>query len=117
MHEMALACEVVEQVTRLAEAEGAAGVSRVTLRLGVLSGVERGAFEFAYPAAAEGTVLAGAELAMEEEPAAVLCRRCGRRTEPEVPFPVCGACGSTDVDVVAGRDFTIRSVELEFEGP
>lgn len=113
MHEMSLACEVVDEVTRLAEAEGAVGVSRVTLELGALSGVERNAFEFAYPAAVEGTALARAELVLEEVAATVLCRMCERRTEPALPVLVCGACGSADVDVVAGRDFIIKSVELD----
>ena len=113
MHELSLASALVEQVQRVCDAEQAASVVSIRLRLGALSGVDRESFEFAFPLAAEGTCAADAKLVFEAVPAEITCDGCGQRTVPGKMFLTCGACGSNRVRVTAGRDFQIVSVELK----
>jgi hydrogenase nickel incorporation protein HypA/HybF len=73
------------------------------------------ALEFAFGLVADGTVVAGAELAIEEIPVRVTCRACAAET-PQTRFPLaCPRCGSLDVDVVAGEELQVDSLELEDE--
>lgn len=113
MHELSLAQALVQQVAAIVEREQASRVAALTVSIGALAGVDRDAFEFAYPYAAEDTVLAGAELHVRECPADVLCSTCGRHSSPEVVWLRCVHCGSADIEVVCGRDFLLESVELE----
>lgn len=113
MHELSLAQGLVEQVERAAESEGALRVVRIAVRIGKYSGVERDAFEFAFPCAAENTVAQNAELEIEELPAAVACRSCKAISHPEVANLACTQCGSTDVEITGGHEFLIQSIELE----
>jgi len=115
MHELSLAQGLVEQVQRAAAAEGAVRVLGLTLVMGAYSGVDREAFEFAFPLAAEGTCLEGAELRIEEIPVTVYCLSCQKESNPEIPYLICSHCGSTDLKLTGGREFLIQSVELEIE--
>ena len=116
MHELSLAQSLVEQVGRAAEKENAVRVLRIVVAIGKHSGVERDAFEFAFPFAAGEGVLEGAELVVEEIPATVACRSCGAESHPGIVNLVCMRCGSAEVELVGGREFLVRSVELEVPG-
>jgi len=116
MHELSLAQSLVEQVGRAAEKENALRVSRIVVVIGMHSGVERDAFEFAFPFAAEESVVEGAELVVEEIPATVACRSCGADSHPGIANLACTRCGSTKVELVGGREFLVRSIELEVPG-
>ncbi|OPZ31326.1 MAG: Hydrogenase/urease nickel incorporation protein HypA [Lentisphaerae bacterium ADurb.BinA184] len=112
MHELSLAEELIRQVERVLAEQNASRALRLTVSIGELSGVERDAFEFAFPMAAADTPLAGATLDIEEVPARVRCRRCGADAKAAFPLLLCEACGSTEVEVAGGREFTLRSVEV-----
>ena len=113
MHELSLAQGLVEQLVSTAAAENALRVERIVVVIGKYSGVERDAFEFAFPFAAEGTVVQGATLEIEELPVEVACRHCKLLSHPDPILLHCLECGSGDVELKGGREFLIKSVELE----
>ncbi len=112
MHELSLAEALVEEIERIAARENALRALRVTLRVGALSGADPEALRFAFPVAAEGTVAAGAELAIETEPFRVRCAACGAETEADPLDVRCPACGATTVEAVGGADLALRAVEF-----
>jgi len=110
VHELSIAESVVQVATR--HARGRA-VAKVTLRAGHLRQVVPSALEFAFELVAKDTVAEGATLAMEEVPAAGACRGCGSESKL-ADFPLrCGRCGSFDVEVIAGEELTVDSLELD----
>lgn len=113
MHELSLAEDLIEQLTQAAASEQALRVKRVTVTIGKYSGVEPDAFEFAFPFAAEGTVVEGAELVIQELPITVECRICHATSHPEPTQLACSKCHSDDVELKGGREFLIQSAELE----
>lgn len=115
MHELSLALALVEQVQRVQAEHGASAVIAIKLGLGALAGVDREAFAFAFPLAAEGTGAEHARLEIEDVAAEVTCDACGRRSTPGLMRLHCTACGSTRVRITAGRDFVVKSVELQTE--
>ncbi len=113
MHELSLAQSLVEQIVQTATDENATRISKVVVVIGALSGVEPAAFELAFPLTAEATTAEGAELVIEERSATACCMQCNHIFTP-VGVPVrCDACGSDRVSLQGGRDFLIRSIELE----
>jgi hydrogenase nickel incorporation protein HypA/HybF len=113
MHELSLAQALVDEVEQIRTREEAEAVVAVTVEIGALSGVDRESFLFAFPLAAEGTALEGALLKVEEAPAEVTCDACGATSQPAVTNLLCGLCESRRVRITHGRDFLIRSVELQ----
>jgi hydrogenase nickel incorporation protein HypA/HybF len=110
MHELSIA----DAVVRIAS-DHACGrrVTKVTLKVGHLRQVVPSALEFGFELVAHGTTVEGAELEIEDVQTAVRCRRCGGDTALR-EFPLqCGRCESFDVDIVAGEELFVESLELE----
>jgi hydrogenase nickel incorporation protein HypA/HybF len=108
MHEMAITQSVVEAVC-----EHAAGrrVHSVKLEVGALCAVVPDSMQFCFELATEGTVADGARLDLDVQPGAARCRSCGQGFELRDFILLC-PCGSADVEVVAGRDLRILSMEV-----
>lgn len=113
MHELSLACSLVEEAEKVLDAENAGHATRVSVGIGKLSGIEMDAFEFAFPLAAEGTRLENAELVIEDLPIRVRCRDCDKESNPDFPRCACTACGSDNIELLGGREFVIQSMEVE----
>lgn len=113
MHELYLAESLIEQIERCLSKEGAAKVHKVTVQMGKLSGVEREPFEFAFKLASEGRITEKTKLVIEEVPLEISCGDCGEKTCPEIPFMKCGRCDSVNVKIISGKDFLIKSMEIE----
>jgi hydrogenase nickel incorporation protein HypA/HybF len=112
VHELAIA----ESVVRIAERHAAGrAVTRVELKVGHLRQVVASALEFGFELVAQGTCVEGAELALEEVPAAGRCRSCGEEGELGA-FPLsCPRCGSWDLELTRGEELLVDSLELEEE--
>jgi hydrogenase nickel incorporation protein HypA/HybF len=109
MHELSIAESVVAIATRHAAGRR---VHRVEFRVGHLRQVVPSALEFAFELVTKETPLEGAVLEIEDVPAEGVCRSCGARSVmPEFPL-TCGRCGSLDVQVVAGEELHVESLEL-----
>jgi hydrogenase nickel incorporation protein HypA/HybF len=108
VHEMSLTQSVVDAVC-----EHAAGrrVHSVTLEVGALCAVVPDAMAFCFDLVTEGTVAAGATLELDLRPAVAYCRSCTDRFELGDSILLC-PCGSADVEVLAGRDLRILSMEV-----
>lgn len=113
MHELSLALSLVEAAEEEAEKHGAASVSAVHLRLGVLAGVAKEALLFSYGLAAEGTRLAGSRLVIEDWPVVVFCAACQeRRPIRSLQSFCCATCGTPATDVLQGRELDVVALEL-----
>ena len=110
MHELAIA----ESVVRIAcDHAGARRVAKVELKVGHLRQVVPDALAFAFELVAQGTVAEGADLEIEEVPAAGRCRACGSETVM-TGFPLqCAGCESLDVELVRGEELFVDALELE----
>lgn len=113
MHELYLAESLIEEIEKYLEKEGASKVYSVTVSMGELSGVEREPLEFAFGLASEGRATEKAALIIEKVQLKILCGSCGAESIPELHFIKCGKCGSINVSIVAGREFLIKSMEIE----
>ena len=108
MHELAITQSVVDTI---AERTSGARVTIVRLDIGKLSGVVPDAVAFCFDLVANGTPLDGAKLEICEPPGQAQCRSCSTEFELNSLILLC-PCGSADVDVLAGRELAIRSVEV-----
>ncbi len=114
MHELSIAYNLVEIAADAAHKAGAQQVASVHLRLGLLSGVVKDSLLFCYDIAAEGTVLAGSRLEIEELPVIVHCDECGADTTLEtIQRLACGNCGALTMDIRQGKELSIDYLELE----
>ena len=108
MHELSIAQSVVDAVC-----EKAAGraIRSVRMRVGALTAVVPEAMHFCFDLAVEGTVAEGARLDIEHRAGAARCRSCGAEVELADLILLC-PCGSADLEVTAGRELQIVSMEV-----
>ena len=95
---------------------GAQRVERVELIVGQMRLVVPEALVMAWQVISEGTIAAGAELAVVETPMEARCRQCGQEFAPQIDNYLCPACGQADVDIFAGDDIILKSVVCETDG-
>jgi hydrogenase nickel incorporation protein HypA/HybF len=69
------------------------------------------AFEQSFMMAAMGGVAQNATAALILIPVRVHCGECGADTEADEALYACSACGSMDVEIVAGDELTLESIE------
>ncbi len=108
MHELAITESIVAAVT---EKLPGRDVRRVRVRVGRLSGIVPDALRFCFELATAGTALDGASLDIESAPGRGRCRECGVEFDTDDLVVMC-ECGGVDVEVLGGRELTIREVEV-----
>jgi hydrogenase nickel incorporation protein HypA/HybF len=113
MHEFSIATSLLSIITEEAVQFQRATVTSVNLKIGTLSGVVPEALEFAFQVLSEGTAAEGARLVIERVALRIACHACGRASMPADPFIICPHCGSGDVEIMAGRELEIESMEIE----
>lgn len=123
MHELSVAQQIALAVLKVASERGAKRVTRIEVEVGKLTFLGIDQLRFWLEACLEGTIGAGSKLILREIEPAIRCGECGYEggiKEVEVdpalhlmlPSIECPVCGSTDVEIVSGRDCLIRGVEL-----
>ena len=113
MHELSIAYSLVEAAEEAANAAHAKAVNVVYLRLGQLSGVVVDALQFGWEIATEGTLLAGAQLTIEEVPIVVYCTQCNRNVAlASAQWFRCPVCDAPTPTVVQGREIELTSMEI-----
>jgi hydrogenase nickel incorporation protein HypA/HybF len=110
LHELAIAESIVGISARHADGRQ---VTKVYLKVGHLRQVVPSALAFSFELVAQGTPVEGAELEVQQIPAAGLCRDCGEETRLE-SFPLqCRACGGFDLEILQGEELFVESLEME----
>ncbi|HZX38756.1 MAG TPA: hydrogenase maturation nickel metallochaperone HypA [Streptomyces sp.] len=113
MHELSIAAAVVERAGHTARAHGATSVEAVRLRIGELAGVVGDALRFSFELVAEGTVVAGAELIVEDVPARARCGGCGKEfAVGSPPHLWCPGCDRPAAQLLTGRELELVEVRL-----
>ena len=114
MHETGIMESALAMVARHAAGHECRRVSRVVLRIGVLSGVEMEALRFAFDVVSRGTVAEGAEFEIEEVPVAVYCHACQEEFAVEGGGFIftCPACGDLCGEIRRGRELELSRIEL-----
>jgi hydrogenase nickel incorporation protein HypA/HybF len=108
MHEMSITQNVIDVIT---QRTGSDRVAMVRLQIGKLSGIVPDSVRFCFELIAADTPLAGAVLEIDEPLGAAHCRGCGEDFELRDLILLC-PCGSADVQVVAGTELAVKSVEV-----
>lgn len=107
---MQSALEIAE---RQARAHGAVRIQEIRMRVGRLTGVVPEALEQAFTVLREGTLAAGARLAVEYVAAVCRCAACAKEFESEGLLSECPDCGTPSADVTSGTEMEIVSLEVD----
>jgi hydrogenase nickel insertion protein HypA len=112
MHEYSVVQALLDQIETIAAENGAETVTKIVVKIGVMSGIEPHLLEMAFNTFKEKTVCDGAEFVMNLQPLSVACRQCGAQSELEEVYYRCPRCESLEVDVVDGEEMYLMTLEM-----
>lgn len=113
MHELAITEGIIRAAVPEALRHGARRILEIRLKIGELSGVFPAYIQECFDIAAAGTIAQGAKLVVERIPVAVRCRECGCEGGIDRRKIRCPQCGGTDLEITAGREYYVDSLEVE----
>ncbi len=113
MHELSVTQHLLALTLKHAEAAGAKKVNRLNLVIGQLSTIVDESVQFYWDIVAKGTIAEGATLHFERVPATMHCFNCNTRftINGKSDFH-CPHCRSGQVQVVAGNEFRLDSIDI-----
>ncbi|MDD4857142.1 MAG: hydrogenase maturation nickel metallochaperone HypA [Candidatus Krumholzibacteria bacterium] len=117
MHEASLMSNLLAIVERAAADEGGGPVRVVHMKIGELAGVNADALRFAFDCMSPGTAAERGTLEIEKVPLAILCRVCGATAHPDDLVFVCASCGSSDIEIMSGREMQVDYILMNDEAP
>ncbi len=114
MHELSIAQRIVEIALGAASANGGGRISALRICLGALSCVEPETLRFAIDVAARDTLAEGCGVEFVRVACRLGCRECGGEAERD-PLDPCPCCGAPGGDLLAGRELSLDSIEIDDE--
>jgi len=113
MHELSVTQGILDIALEKAREAQASRIARINLVVGELSSIVDDCVQFYFDFLSEGSIAKGATLSFTRIPMQVRCRNCGLSFSPDKSSWNCPQCDKWDVEVIAGREFYIDSIEVE----
>jgi hydrogenase nickel incorporation protein HypA/HybF len=111
MHELPITQNILEIALR--HAGDAKRITCINLVIGDLSAVIGESVQFYWDIISKGTIAEGATLHFERIRACFHCKDCGHEYRPDGRKFECPQCGSDQVNLIAGQEFRLESIEIE----
>jgi hydrogenase nickel incorporation protein HypA/HybF len=113
VHELSLCQSIGDIASRHA---GGRRVAAIHVRVGQLRQIVPETLVYCWDLVSASTALEGARLEVERVPARIRCRDCSAGALlGDLPVFACAACHSTSVEITAGEEFLITSLDLAEE--
>ena len=113
MHELGIGDAVLKTVDGIARQEQLTFVSRVTLEVGMLSGVVPAFLTDCWQAVIDGTPYQDTALAVETINGIARCEYCGHEFSANLEKLYCPKCAGTRLTPLTGTDLMIKEIEAD----
>ncbi len=113
MHELAITQSMLDLVLEEANKTGAGKVQKINLVLGDMSGIVGDSVQFYFEFLSKGTSAEGASVSFRKIPTQARCRECGEVFTPQEFDWACPKCHKVSVEITAGKELYVESIEVE----
>jgi hydrogenase nickel incorporation protein HypA/HybF len=112
MHEISIMQSALELAEAHAREVGATAISRISLRVGIVSGVVPEAMRFAFDVLKTNTMAASASLEIEQIPGVFRCSSCGGLVSLQTLRFDCPSCHGLLTMDGGGADLELAQLEI-----
>ena len=113
MYEYSLTHTINEALQDLCVKLGWKKINRLTVKIGGMRPVNPELMAFIFSAETKNTPVEGADFSVMLIPITYYCRNCKRRSMREDTKLLCPYCGSKNVQLLSGLEFTVEVLEFE----
>jgi hydrogenase nickel incorporation protein HypA/HybF len=110
MHELSLAADVIDLVTKEAGKHEVSEIEEILIEIGDLSGVEADIFEHAIKMVSKDTLLEKAAVNIKRTPGKGHCSFCYHDFEMKSFFDQCPNCQRFTTEILEGQEFRVVSL-------
>jgi len=122
MHELSMAQAIVDTVLDAAEKNNATEVVEVTIEVGMLTMLNPEQLKFLLDVIVEDTLLADAEIIIEDVPVEIDCRSCDYTrlantdgSDHYLSIVKCPQCDERNVEILTGKECNVKTIKIEKE--
>ncbi len=113
MHEYSIVQSLLDSCEENAKVNNATKVTKVVVKIGVMSGVEPDLLQTAFDTFKEETICHNAQFVINIQKVKILCNECQTTSELEKNEYCCPKCKSTQLDILDGEEMYLMQLELE----
>jgi hydrogenase nickel incorporation protein HypA/HybF len=113
MHELSVTQEILNIAAAKASEAGTASVKRINLVIGDMSSIVDDSVQFYFDIISRNGPAEGAQLSFRRVPVMVRCQSCNHEFTPAPGNWDCPRCQGNKVEVIAGNEFYMDSIEVE----
>jgi len=113
MHELGVTQAILDIALDKAKAAKAEKITKINLVIGEMSGIVDDCVQFYFDFLSKDSIASGTILFFKRIPMQVRCRKCGFSFLPKNSLWSCPQCNEWDVEIIAGREFYVDSIEVE----
>lgn len=113
MHEYSIVQSLLESCEEHAKQNDAKEITKVVVKIGVLSGVEPNLLETAFNTFKEKTVCHNAQFVVDIQQIVIECLDCQTTSTLSQREFTCPKCQSINIDVKEGEEMYLMSLEME----
>ncbi len=112
MHELTIAYNIVEIVSRTAQKENAERIDSINLEVGEISGIEIEALKFSLNVAIKGSLLEKAIINIKYINGKARCYECLTEFEVSNLFTSCPQCSKYSAEIIEGKELRVNSIDI-----
>jgi len=113
MHELSITQGVLDIALEKAKEARASRITAINLVIGEMSSIVDDCVQFYFDFFSKDSIARDAKLSFTRIPMQVRCRSCGTSFTPDKIVWRCPQCQQWDVEIIAGRELYIDSIEVE----
>jgi hydrogenase nickel incorporation protein HypA/HybF len=113
MHEIRIAEDLSVIVLNTALSKNLSKVTKVNIIFGEMIQIVPDIFEFSFREIVRNSLAGSAELNIEITPVKMKCMHCGNDFQVKDNLFSCDICGSSDLEIIQGKELVIKSIEGE----
>lgn len=113
MHEYSIVQSILNSCEENAKQNNASKITKVVVKIGVLSGVEATLLQTAFDTFKENTMCHNALFTINIQKIIIKCKSCNKTSTLEKYEYKCPLCNSIDLDVLDGEEMYLMQIELE----
>jgi len=113
MHEYSIVQSLLNSCEENAEQNNATKVTKVVVKIGVMSGVEPDLLQTAFDTFKEQTMCHDAQFIINIQQVVIKCNDCGEESTLQKNEYNCLKCESVNIDILDGEEMYLMQLELE----
>ncbi|MBE0513742.1 hydrogenase maturation nickel metallochaperone HypA [Sulfurimonas sp.] len=113
MHEYSIVQSLLDSCEENAVKNNATKVTKVVVKIGVMSGVEPELLKTAFETFKEKTLCEEAEFVINIQQIVIKCNKCLNESVLESMEYYCPRCKDADIEILDGEDMYLMQLELE----